>query len=82
MVLHYEAMGDRMARVETQLENIEKKLDEFIQSADRKYAPAYITATVKQNCKDIEKHKKLTGYLIGAGFVVWGIVQILIQIYF
>lgn len=31
-------LGERMARVETKLEVIEKKLDEFIECADKKYA--------------------------------------------
>jgi hypothetical protein len=31
-------LGERMARVETKLDVIEKKLDEFIECADKKYA--------------------------------------------
>lgn len=37
-----EKIGERMARVETQLEAIHDKLDRFIDSADKRYAPRWI----------------------------------------
>lgn len=35
-------MVERMMRVETKLEQIDSKLDEFIRCADKRYAPKWI----------------------------------------
>lgn len=67
--------------VETKLEDIEKKLDKFIESADVRYCPAHIVGVVDNNCRDIDSLKKGYYKALGAISFLFTIINIVIALY-
>lgn len=75
-------MGERMAKLEEKVDNIESMLKEFIKSADKRYCPSHIESIVSNNCKDIDNIKSKVNYYIGAIGLLLIIIQVIIAIYF